>query len=257
MSLEIRILHLGDVELDGSRNVWGHQPGTMIRVPIYSYLILGGEKTILVDTGFRDPEIMIPRGCKAYQTEDQKIVNQLQKYGLKPKDIDYLVHTHIHIDHAGRDEDFPDSVIVLQRREMEASVSGLMGGQYNYFDIAYLLKRVNQPGSMWMLDGDIGGPITLIPGVKCVFARSHTPGSQNIYVQTSKGTAVICGDVIYNIELQTEYYRRLNGNFWPSGNHYWTKRDEMAAVARVVNDADYILPIHDYAVMEKYGDRII
>lgn len=257
MSLEIRILHIGDVEIDSSRIVWGHQPGIVARVPIYSYLILGGEKTILVDTGFREPEIMTPRGCIGLQTEEQILINQLQKHGLRPSDIDYLVHTHAHIDHAGRDEDFPDSVIVLQRREMEATVSGLMGGQYNYLDVSYLLKRLHQKGSMWMLDGDIGGPTKLIPGVTCIFAKSHTPGSQNIYVETSKGTAVICGDVIYNTELQTKHYREINGDFWPSGNHFWTKRDEMAAIARVVQDADYILPIHDYAVMEKYGDRII
>lgn len=257
MALEIRIMNTGFIDIDWSRNVLGHKPGTTVRVPVYSYLILGGEKPILVDTGFRATEVFETRGCTAHQADDQKLVNQLQKYGLEPKDIGYIVHTHIHIDHAGRDEDFPDAVIVVQRREMETSVSGLMGGMYNYFDISYLLKRLHQPGSLWLLDGDIGGPTTIMPGVKCIFARAHTAGSQNIYVKTSKGTAVICGDVIYNIELQTEYYRKLSGNYWPSGNHVWTKRDEMAAIARVVEDADYILPIHDYAVTEKYGDSIV
>ncbi|MBS4210584.1 N-acyl homoserine lactonase family protein [Bacillus sp. FJAT-50079] len=257
MALEIRIINTGDVELDASRNVFGHNPGTLTKVPVYSFLILGGEKPILVDTGFHSPEVMAPRGCKAYQTEEQKLINQLQKYGLKPSDIGYLIHTHCHIDHTGRDIDFPDSVIVMQRREMETSVTGLMGGVYRYEDIAYLLKRVYQPGSVWMLDGDLSGPQTIIPGVKCVFARGHSEGSQFIYVETSKGTAVICGDVIYNIELQTQHYRKITGNYWPSGNHVWTKKDEVAAIAKLVEDADYLLPSHDYAVMEKYGDRII
>jgi glyoxylase-like metal-dependent hydrolase (beta-lactamase superfamily II) len=257
MALELRIMNTGDVELDYSRNILGHKPGTLVRVPAYSYLILGGEKPILVDTGFFGPEVMEPRGCKGYQTEEQKLVNQLQQYGLKPSDIGYIIHTHCHIDHAGRDADFPEAVIVLQRREMETAVSGVQGGMYRYEDIAYLHKRLYQPGSLWLLDGDIGGTFTIIPGVKCTFARSHTAGSQTVYVQTSKGTAVICGDVLYNIELQTRYYRNLSGNFWPSGNHVWTKRDEMAAIARVVEDADYLLPAHDYAVLEKYGDKII
>jgi glyoxylase-like metal-dependent hydrolase (beta-lactamase superfamily II) len=180
MALEIRIMNTGDVDVDWSRVVLGHLPGTTTRVTVYSYLILGGEKPILVDTGFRESEVMVPRGCKAYQTEEQKLVNQLQKYGLKPSDIGYLIHTHCHIDHAGRDEDFPDAVIVVQRTEMETSMSGLMGTQYNYHDISYLLKRLHQPGSMWMLDGDIGGPTTVIPGVKCVFARGHSEPAARI-----------------------------------------------------------------------------
>lgn len=257
MALEIRIMNTGDLEVDPSRNVDGHKRGTLWHVPCYSYLILGGEIPILVDTGFRDPEVFKTRGITASQTEDQKLVNQLEKYGLKPKDIGYVVHTHVHIDHAGRDEDFPDSTIVVQRREMEASVSGLMGGAYTYLDISYLLKRLHQPGSLWMLDGDISGSTTIIPGVKCVFAGAHTAGSQNVYVQTSSGTAVICGDIIYNIELQTNYYKKLNGEYCPSGFHMGTKRNEIAAIARIVEDADHILPIHDYAVMEKYGDSII
>lgn len=256
VALEIRIMNLGDVELDWGFLVWGHELGKRVVVPSYAYLILGAEKPILVDTGYRNPEVMQRLGMVGIQTEEQKIENQLAKYGLKTDDIGYVIHTHLHIDHAGQTYKFPDAVAVVQRREMEAAFSGTMGKQYNYEDMEHMFQRLHRPGSLWLLDGDKSGPIEVVPGVKCVFAQSHSPGSQFVYVETSEGTAVICGDTIYNIDLQTRHYREQTGQYWTTGNHYWDKVSEMAAIARICNDADFILPTHDYAVEQKYGNKI-
>ncbi|WP_051348829.1 N-acyl homoserine lactonase family protein [Peribacillus kribbensis] len=257
MSLEIRIMNLGDIEAEASFTVLGHAPGTTVKVPTYAFLILGAEKPILVDAGFRTTEIMGRLGMKATQTEEQKLENQLAKHGVKPEDIGHVILTHLHLDHAGLVYKFPEAVAVIQRKEMEAGFSGVMGGQYVYEDMEHMFQRLYKPGSLWLLDGQESGPISVVPGVKCAFAKSHSPGMQFVYVETSKGTAVICSDAIYNIGLQTRHYREIYGNYWPSGNHYWTKRDEMAAVARACNDADFLLASHDYEVEEKYGDRII
>jgi len=196
MALEIRIMNLGDVELDWGFLVWGHELGKRVVVPSYAYLILGAEKPILVDTGYRNPDVMQRLGMVGIQKEEQKIENQLAKYGLKTDDIGYVIHTHLHIDHAGQTYKFPNAVAVVQRREMEAAFSGTMGKQYNYEDMEHMFQRLHSPGSLWLLDGDKSGPIEVVPGVKCVFAQSHSPGSQFVYVETSEGTAVICGDTI-------------------------------------------------------------
>ena len=57
--------------------------------------------------------------------------NQLARYGVKPKDVRYILHTHNHIDHAGQDDKFPmTTTVCMQRKELEHSVSGLMTEQY-------------------------------------------------------------------------------------------------------------------------------
>ncbi|MGZ9818074.1 hypothetical protein ACXM0N_19610 [Peribacillus simplex] len=71
MPLEIRIMNLGDVELDSSFLVWGHEPGKRVIVPSYSYLILGADKPILVDTRFRNTDIMQKLGMVGFQKEEQ------------------------------------------------------------------------------------------------------------------------------------------------------------------------------------------
>ena len=47
MPLEIKILDLGDIELENSFLVLGHNCGRTARVPVYGYLILGGSYPVL------------------------------------------------------------------------------------------------------------------------------------------------------------------------------------------------------------------
>ena len=131
MALQIHVLDYGDIELETSFLVLGHECGRVRRVPVYGFLITGGKYPILVDTGYRDNAIMESLGMRGLQSHDTMIENQLAKHGLKLGDIRYILHTHLHIDHAGKDDLFPmNTTVVLNRREMEFSVSGIMYPQY-------------------------------------------------------------------------------------------------------------------------------
>ncbi|MEO1688547.1 MAG: MBL fold metallo-hydrolase, partial [Pseudomonadota bacterium] len=101
MALEIHVLDYGDIELESSFLVLGNDCGRVKRVPTYGFLILGGEYPIVVDTGYRDNAIMASLGMRGLQFHDNMIENQLARHGVKPGDVRYIVHTHLHIDHAG------------------------------------------------------------------------------------------------------------------------------------------------------------
>ena len=58
MGLEVKVLDLGDIELDTSFLVLALEPGQAQQVPTLGFLITGGEAPIVVDTGFSDPSIM-------------------------------------------------------------------------------------------------------------------------------------------------------------------------------------------------------
>ena len=59
------------------------------------------------------------------------IENQLSKHGVRMGDVRFVLHTHLHIDHAGKDDLFPmNTTVVVDRRELEYPVSGLMHPQY-------------------------------------------------------------------------------------------------------------------------------
>ena len=77
MSLEIKILDIGDIELDSSFLVLARDPGRIARVHTLSYLITGGSDLVLVDTGYRNVEIMERLGMRGIQTRDQVLDNAL------------------------------------------------------------------------------------------------------------------------------------------------------------------------------------
>jgi len=201
--LEIKILDYGDIELESSFLVLGRDCGRTRRVPTLGFLILGGPWPVLVDTGYRSNAIMETLGMRGLQFHENLIENQLARHGLKLGDIRYVLHTHLHIDHAGKDDLFPmNTTVVVNRRELEYSVSGLMHPQYPAPDIKHLIDRLHTKNALRLLDLELSGPIEIFPGLYCEAAGAHTEGSMNVHVHTADGVATICGDVIHDFNDQ-------------------------------------------------------
>ena len=248
MALEIKILDYGDIELESSFLVLARACGQTRRVPVHGFLILGGEWPILVDTGYRDNAIMETLGMRGLQFHENMIERQLADHGVKPGDVRYILHTHLHIDHAGKDDHFPmNTTVVVNRRELECSVSGLMHPQYPKPDIQHLIERLHTPAALRLEDLELSGPVEIMPGVVMEAANAHTEGSMNVHVRTAEGLATICGDVIYDFNdqviepLHQVSYREPQ----VTGNHAGSKRSEKAAIKKLLNTADFLLPVHD------------
>jgi glyoxylase-like metal-dependent hydrolase (beta-lactamase superfamily II) len=256
MGLEIKILDLGDIELESSFLVLAHDCGLTAEVPTFGHLILGGEVPILVDTGFSRPEIMANLGMSARYKGDQGLDKQLAKHGMTKSDVGFILHTHLHIDHAGKDSEFPmDTVVVVNRRELEFSVSGIMGGQYPPEYVKHLVDRLHTPGALRLLDLEDAGPEEIIAGVRCEAAGGHTEGSMNVLVDTDEGTACICGDVIYDVvnQLIHPFHQSMYMEPAVTGNHAVAKRQEKAAIRNAVNSGRFLFPMHDRPAVIAHG----
>ncbi len=255
MGLEVHVLDLGDIELDTSFLVLAHDPGRAQQVPTLGFLITGGEVPIVVDTGFSDPEIMGNLGMKGWWRDGQGMEEQLAKHDLKLEDIRFILHTHLHIDHAGYNSKFPmTTTTVINRKELEYSASGLMGEQYPAEYIKHLIDRLHEPGALRLLDLEVVESEEIIPGVRCQAAGGHTEGSMNILVDTDEGVACICGDVVYDVEHQLiePFLQRMYLDPAVTGNHGGSKRSEKAALRKALNGSRFILPAHDRpAVLER------
>jgi glyoxylase-like metal-dependent hydrolase (beta-lactamase superfamily II) len=266
VALEIKILDYGDIELESSFLVLGRDCGRTRRVPTLGFLILGGTYPVLVDTGYRSNQIMETLGMRGLQYHENMIENQLMKHGVRMGDVRFVAHTHLHIDHAGKDDLFPmNTTAVINRKELEFSVSGIMHPQYPAPDIKHLIDRLHTKGALRLLDLEISGPTELIPGVTCEAAGAHTEGSMNVHVETAEGIATICGDVIYDFNDQiVEPFRQIHD--WEpqtTGNHSNSKRAEKGAIKKLLNGARFLLPVHDRpakvehgAVVARLGDAV-
>ena len=244
MSLTIHPLLLGEAEVDQSFLVWQSDPGTRVWVPIVSYLILGADQPLLVDAGFSSPERMYEHsGIPTRQSPDQTLEAQLARHDLEPADVRYLVHTHLHIDHAGLDYKLPNARIFVQRRELQYGAAPLFPAPfYDRLDIGRLVNDLW--GQLELLDGDA----EILPGIQAVVTGGHSPGHQMFYVELESGRAIITGDNTYNLELGFD-------QGVPPG--YYTDLGEvMRALKRIGRDGKYILPMHDAVVFERYQDGL-
>jgi glyoxylase-like metal-dependent hydrolase (beta-lactamase superfamily II) len=260
MAYEIKMLDLIDIELESSFLVLARNMGIRTRVKTWGYLILGPDfDPIVVDTGASHPEIMERLGMTGIVTKEMTIRRQLARHGVKISDVRWILHTHHHIDHAGQDAQFAmRQTVITNRRELEYSASGIMGGQYPPEYVKHHIDRLHRPGALRLLDLELSGPDEIAPGIVCEAAGGHTEGSMNILVETAEGTACICGDVIYDIQNQVidPIYQVLDYEPQSTGNQGTSKRRERAAIKKALSSGTFVLPIHDYPARVEYG-RVI
>ena len=108
-------------------------------IPTYAWLIDHPEGIIVVDTGqgrhlLDSVHSLHPylRWAVRFRIErDEEIGPQLRALGVKPRDVQRVVLTHLHIDHDGGLAHFPESEILVSRRELRTA-RGSMGRLRGY-----------------------------------------------------------------------------------------------------------------------------
>ncbi|NPU85944.1 MAG: N-acyl homoserine lactonase family protein [Syntrophaceae bacterium] len=173
---------LGDMDID-------------LEGPYLGFLLQSGGRNILVDTGINDGFIVDGKAWGALPAEGGAVLVQkgLEKENLTPKDIDTVILTHLHNDHAGNCHLFPDARFIFQKDEwwnmLHPIPQQLARGDYDLSMIDFFKKPdVNKI----MLDGDFqledGITAYKVPG-------GHSLGNQVIAVNTKKGTVALLGDI--------------------------------------------------------------
>jgi N-acyl homoserine lactone hydrolase len=101
-----------------------------------------------------------------------------------PRDVAFVINTHLHFDHCGGNRLFPDTPIYVQRREREAA-------RAPDFTIP---EWVDFQGAQYV---EIDGEEELLPGLRVVPTPGHTVGHQSVLVDTDDGLVIVGGDVAY------------------------------------------------------------
>ena len=228
----------------------------MIRNPmVYTALhggAAGGEpRLIVVDTGMKGD--WSPSGTPYEDVEHPPEI--LAKIGFAPEDVEIVVLTHLHFDHAGNLDRFPNARFVVQRSEYDGwkRVFAEPGGPA---DKSWPMSSINKR-DFEVLDALIAearvdfidGDVEIVPGIAArLAAESHTFGSQWLEIETASGPYVIAGDCVYwyaNIErMWPPAY--IQGNAWNLIEAYRRIR------AAVGEDLARIVPGHDPELFERH-----
>ena len=126
---------------------------------------------------------------------------QLKRVGLTPNDIKYVVASHLHLDHGGNVGKFPNSIIVVQKEEIQNAFwpEPGTGGPYILGDVMPLhASNSNCPNAQKMIQ--LQGDLDIFGDGSVVVKRwvGHTPGSQMMTVKLKNtGLVILTGDNVY------------------------------------------------------------
>jgi len=209
MDMRFYVLGLGFIEMDQSWVVMNSKPASVrnpnrpalwTRVPVLSFLIITPELKVLYDTGC-DPLGMSEhwpptvRSLFLYQgSEDERIERRLAILGLACEDIDIVVASHLHYDHAGNIRLFNKAKILVHRTELSyALVTTHVAPQ---IDLAYSKHDFDIEGLHWEL---VDEDLEIAPGLEVITLEGHSPGMLGLVVHLKETGTLICpGDAIYS-----------------------------------------------------------
>ncbi|MDA0328483.1 MAG: MBL fold metallo-hydrolase [Gemmatimonadetes bacterium] len=128
-----------------------------------------------------------------------RLEDGIRDAGFDPSDIDIVINTHLHFDHAGgntvRGEDgtvrpsFPNARYVVQEGELRFAASRNERIQASYITENY--ESVTQAG-LWDL---VQGDAEVTQGIRVVPTPGHTPFHQSILIQSGSAVACYLADV--------------------------------------------------------------
>jgi N-acyl homoserine lactone hydrolase len=256
LNWSIHILEYGYVDRFPASNLFAAQPNEGHRRMPYCFGVMrAGNRTILVDTGFADENVHERLTRKYGRTRWCTPVEALSRLGVTPEQVDTVLLTHNHFDHAGCVDRFPDAHVWIQRREMDSYVAAAARPRRFEF-----LTRSGQSDLPQQLAARrttlVDGTAEVAPGITLRPAHdTHTAGSQLVEVTNDdNGTWIFAGDNVYSYENLTGLHN--DGILAPiamttgSATAWLDLADRM--LTRVGGEIRRILPFHEAAVWDTF-----
>ena len=208
-------------------------PNEMHEFPIYTVFIDHPDAKILFDTAC-NPNAMGKNGRwisatqKAFPyfaDESCHLPNRLEQIGVDPKEVDYVVASHLHLDHAGCLEYFTNATIIVHDDELSGAMKtyarNQQAGAYIWADIDAWIKS----NLTWRTVSKEDDNLKLVEGVRVLnYGSGHAWGLIGLEIESAElGTIILASDAIYTKES-------MGTPFKPPGILYdsigWTKSVE-------------------------------
>ncbi|HKY05128.1 MAG TPA: MBL fold metallo-hydrolase [Blastocatellia bacterium] len=208
-SFEIEVISDGTFALDGGsmfsvvpRVMWERyfEPDShnRIRLGLNCLLVRTGRENILVDTGIGrkwDSQFR-----ERYEIKDEAgLLGGLRARGLEPSEIDIVINTHLHFDHAGTNTvevdgqvvpTFPRARYVVQRGEYEHASAPHERDRASY--VARDFEPVAEAGQFDLVEGDA----EIVKGVEVIKLPGHNRNHQCVKITSCDQTAFVFADLL-------------------------------------------------------------
>ena len=239
---EIYAIKYGRHERKRADNYIGGDPhDTMEPLDYYVWAITGPSGNFVVDTGF-DAAMAKKRG----RVISNPIAEGLKAVGVAPESVKNVIVSHLHYDHTGNYDTFPNARYHLQDMEMGYATGRCMCHQhlripFEEEDVVAMVRKVFA-GRVCFHDG--AGEVA--PGITVHKVGGHSKGLQCVRVKTKRGYVVLASDA-------THLYSHIeSGRVFPITYNIGEVLEGYDTIKRLAPAASHIVPGHDPLVMQRY-----
>ncbi len=167
----------------------------------------------------------------AHHRPDETIDAALAELGWKRGDVDVVINTHLHYDHAENNLAFPQAQFYVSKAEWQWAADPSSAQAWSY-DIDWTDDQVTVMNYSLVQDDHHD----VLPGLRLIQTPGHTPGHQSVLVTTAEGVLCVTGDaacMMENLQLPT-----------PPGTHIGTAIS-LASLKKISDLSDRVLMNHD------------
>ncbi|MCC7227844.1 MAG: N-acyl homoserine lactonase family protein [Burkholderiaceae bacterium] len=207
----------------------------------YVWVIRNADRLILVDTGF-DQDMALKRNRSLLR----RPVDALALLGIRAEEIREIVITHMHNDHVGTFDAFPNARFHLQDDEMAFATGRHMccDRMNRGFEVDHVtgLIRLVYKDRIDFHRGDA----EIAPGVSLHQVGGHTAGMQVVRVNTARGWVVLASDA-------SHYYEHFEKNrVFHLVYHLGQAIEGYDTLRKLAGSPRHIIPGHDPLVIRRY-----
>ena len=213
-SIRLYALHCGGDMMDMALfDPFDPATGTKVYNPYFMYVVTHPQGNVLFDSGAHpalrtDPESRLGEAAADFEMHlapEDHVERRLAGIGMTPNDIDIVIQSHLHFDHAGGLEWLTHARILVQREELAFARNPPV-----YQRLIYVQADFGMDLDWQELDGDHDvfgdGALTVIP------TPGHTKGHQSLLVRLRGQTVFLLADAAYLLAKMRA--RSLPGILW-------------------------------------------
>ena len=239
---EVYAIKYAHHERTASQNFLGGDPhdGPM-PMDYFVWLVRGAGLEVVVDTGF---------GAAAAARRQRQLLRPVDR-ALALLEVDAasvrdVVITHLHYDHVGSFDLFPQATFHLQDLEMQYATGRNMRHEalrhaFEVEDVVGMVRNVYARRVRFH-----AGDAQLFPGVSVHLIGGHTMGLQVVRVATRRGYVVLASDA-------SHYYANMDeGRPFPIVYNVGDMMDGWRKVRDLADSPSHVIPGHDPLVLERY-----
>ena len=207
----------------------------------FVWVLKSEDEVLLVDTGYDEQE-----GKDRNRPISRRPAKAIEALGLSAEQITKLIVTHLHYDHAGTLEDFPNAQFYLQAAEMAYATgpcmcSDVMRMTFTGRHICQMVSALYS-GRVTFFDGD--GYVSDGVSVHCV--GGHSKGLQAVRVKTRSGFMCLASDA-------THYYENfMTHKPFPIVVDIEAMVKGFEVICNLASKKDLVIPGHDPLVTQLF-----